>query len=189
METGSDLASLLRRALSGDESAAEEVVRTYGRGMIRAIRYRLKEQLRRGFDSNDFTQAAWLSLLEKPSDEAQFADANALGAFLALLGERKVQEAARRENTQKRGGRRRQPLDSAIAETAFANDDPTPSQQAVATETWRRLVENLSERDKRIAELRAQGHTNVEIGELVGVSESTVRYVLEKLAEKARTLK
>ena len=158
--------------------------------MLRAVRFRLKEKLRRDFDSNDFTQAAWLSLLESPVDKAQFDDAKALGAFLALLGERQVQETARRENTQKRGGKRRRPLDSEIAETsAVADVDPTASQQAVAAETWQRLIENLSDRDRKIVELRYQQHTNVEIGKALGISEATVRYVIEKLAEKARTLK
>jgi RNA polymerase sigma factor (sigma-70 family) len=191
MEPGPDLTSLLQRALGGDHAAAEEIVRTYGRGMLRAVRNKLTEQLRPGFDSNDFTQAAWLALLEKRIEgKAQFVDAKALGAFLALVSERKVQETARRENSQKRGGKRRQRLDSEMAQTgAMANEDPTPSQQAVATEAWQRLVENLSERDRRILELRYQGHTKVEIGELLGIAESTVRYVLEKVFEKARELK
>lgn len=190
MEPSPDLTDLFQRALGGDQSAAEEIVRTHGQGMLRAIRLRLKEKLRRDFDSNDFTQAAWLSLLESPNAKAQFDDPKALGAFLALLSERQVQATARRENTQKRGGKRRRSLDSAIAETgAMANEDPTASQQAVAAETWQLLIENLSERDRRIVELRYQGHTNVEIGEMLGVAESTVRYVLQKLAEKARELK
>lgn len=189
MDPAPDLATLLQRASEGDEGAAEELLKLYGRGMLRAVRHRLNEKLRRDVDSADFTQAVWKSFFANPIDPGKFPDSKALGAYLALLGERKVQEFARRENTQKRGAKRRQPLDSMIAESdALADCDPTPSQHAVAAETWQQLLDALSPRDRRILELRYQGHTNVEIGEIIGLSESTVRYVMDRLREKAKGL-
>jgi len=189
MDSRPDLVALLQRASLGDESAAAEILQAYGRSMLRAVRYRLKQQLRRDFDSTDFTQAVWQSFFASPIDASKFSDPRALCAYLARLGERKVQEFARRENTLKRGGKRRQPLDSAVANSkASAACDPTPSQEAMALETWQRLVQGLSPRDRKILELRYQGQSNVDIGLALGIAESTVRYVLEKLQEKAKGL-
>ncbi|MGC3969952.1 MAG: sigma-70 family RNA polymerase sigma factor [Pirellulales bacterium] len=182
MPVTSNLTELLERLSSGDAGAAEELLQQFGPVVMRAVRLRLSERLRRDFDSVDLVQAVWASFFVHRDRLGGFNDPNGLCAYLARMAERKVLMAARHENRLKRGGERRRQLDSTIAESSkMAGREDRPSEIAIAAETWERLISKLSLRDQRILYLRNQGYTRVDIAKELSVAESTVRRVLDDL--------
>jgi RNA polymerase sigma factor (sigma-70 family) len=182
MATAEPLASLLQNMTAGDESAAEAFLRDYGPLVLRAVRFRLSEKLRRDFESVDLVQAVWQSFFGSRRRLEDFQDPKAFCAFLVRMAERKVQMAARKESRLKRGGTRRQQFDSTIMDSpCMAGRESTPSQLAIAAETWDRLIGQLSARDQKILCLRNLGFSRLEIAEKLSIADSTVRRVLDQL--------
>lgn len=60
-----------------------------------------------------------------------------------------------------------------------------PSEIAQAREAFHRLREFLPEERRTIFELKAEGLSRPEIGERLGISERTVRRVIEELRRRA----
>lgn len=176
------LASLLQSVSSGDEKAAESFLQQFGPLVLRTVRLRLSEKLRRDLESVDVVQAVWQSFFGNRDRFDGFQDPKAFCAYLVRMAERKVLMAARRENRLKRGGNRRQQLDSIVANSSkMAGRESTPSQLAVAAETWERLLGELSARDQQILYLRNLGFSRIEIAEKLAIADSTVRRVLDRL--------
>ena len=66
----------------------------------------------------------------------------------------------------------------------MAARQPTPSQEAVANDEWRRLLAELPDRYQRMLVLLREGHTQKDIARELNVNEKTVRRVLDKLNEE-----
>ena len=69
------------------------------------------------------------------------------------------------------------------------NSDPTPGRKqdtpsaiAIAKERWESLMDEQPERNREVVELRISGATFAEIGEKLGIDESTARRVISKLS-------
>lgn len=111
-----ELDDLFDRARAGDKAAEKELFEKYGHHMLRVVRRRLKERMRQLFDSDDFTQEAWLSFYQSALHLKQFDSPNAFMVFMTKLAENRVIDAERRHlGTAKRDMRRTVPLDEAAA--------------------------------------------------------------------------
>ncbi|MBL9080802.1 MAG: sigma-70 family RNA polymerase sigma factor [Planctomycetales bacterium] len=182
MVSGQPLAALLQKVSFGDDSAAEMLLQQFGPVVLRTVRLRLNEKLRRKLESVDLVQAVWQSFFGNFEELGHFDDPNKLCAYLVRIAERKVFMAARYENRAKRGGGRLQQLDEVIADSSkMFGRESTPSKLAVAAETWEQMIAKLSARDQRILYLRNLGFTRVEIAEQLSIGEATVRRVLDSL--------
>ncbi len=186
-ETRNEFHHLIADARSGSQEAARQLVRAYGPHVLRAVRRKLYKALRGKFDSVDFTQAVWASFFAAFDRLDAFRDPNEMIAFLTRLAHHKVVgEAQRRFGTAKLDVRRERSLDDsalALAEQLVARQ-PTPSAVVVADEMWSRLLRGCEADDRRVLELRREGHTHEEIAEQLGVSERTVRRIIERVVRE-----
>jgi RNA polymerase sigma-70 factor (ECF subfamily) len=179
--------NLMQRVRDGSEDAARELLDRYGEHILRVVRRKLSRELRSKFDSVDFVQAVWASFFADVPRRRGFDHPQALIAFLVTLAQNKVIDAVRqRMQTQKYNINRERALDGSVSAeaAAVAARGPTPSQVAVANDEWRRLVAALPDRYRRMLELLREGHTQKDIAHELGVSEKTVRRVLDKLNEE-----
>src|SRR5438445_4058176 len=95
MDDAAEFGRLLGGLRSGDPGAADELYRRYG-GFIRAaVRRQLHDRLRTRFDSLDFVQDVWVSLLAVPADRYTFDSPQALLVFLNRVAYRKVVDVFR----------------------------------------------------------------------------------------------
>ena len=179
--------SLLDDLRGGSEEAAWKIVELYSDKIRRVIRRRMRPSMRRHLDSADFLQAVWATFLVQPAKIGSFTSSNHLIAFLAKVAQRKVINEDVRLHARKNDVSRDRPIDNANESTvkALPGDDPTPSQVAVARETWLRLFSQLTKPHQEIVRLRFQGFTQQEISDKTGVSVRTVRRVLDKLKKVA----
>jgi RNA polymerase sigma factor (sigma-70 family) len=187
---GPDLSSMTFDSLivmlrSGSELAAQQLLERFEPHVVRVIRKRMNAQLRGRFDSQDFTQAVWASFFGNLPRVSQFADSDALVKFLSRVAANKVIDAGRRAQV-----RNEHQSDEHLEGIEASRDlrlnlsEPTPSQHAMAGETWDQLIRNEDESDRRVLELRRQGLTQLEISVQLGISERQVRRILSRMSRK-----
>jgi RNA polymerase sigma-70 factor (ECF subfamily) len=168
---------------NGSQEAAWRLIDLYGSHIQRVVRRTLDRRLRSQFDSLDFVQLVWASFFREPDRILSFETSNELVAYLAIIARNKViDEGRRRLGTKKYDVTRERPIDdSRLEPDAIAATGPTPSEVAIARETWDRLIAGQSTQHQRVVELRFSGSTFPEIAEEVGIHERTARKVIERL--------
>ncbi len=154
-----DYAEFIRRIREGDETAAEELVRLYEREIRLEIRGRLRlrnPSLQRVFDSTDVCQSVLASFFVRAAiGEFDLDEPRQLVALLIGMARNKLAEQVRYHQRGRRDVRR-----SAGAEAGAhlaGPTDETPSQLVAARELLDLFRLRLTEDERRVAELRAQG--------------------------------
>jgi RNA polymerase sigma factor (sigma-70 family) len=187
----SDLDGLLARARSGDSKAADELVRRFEPDVRMVVRGRLPRALRTQFDSMDFVQAVWTSVLttKDSADLPQFESSRHLLAYLSGMARNKViEEHRRRTQTLKYDIGRVEPLwvrkGDREGPREVAGRDPTPSQDAQARDRLDQMLDGRSDLSAKVIQLRRGGLTYEEIATTLGIHESTARRVIERTRER-----
>lgn len=172
---------LIEEARGGSELAARIIVERYQPHVLSVIRRKMHREMRQKFDSQDFAQAVWVSFFRDRDELLKASSPAQLIGYLAVMARNKLtDETRRRLNTQKHDIRREEQWLSDVNNTRVRAGD-TPSHLAIAHETFEKLMEGNSERDREIAILRMSGENIQAIAELIGVSERTVSRVLERM--------
>jgi RNA polymerase sigma-70 factor (ECF subfamily) len=176
---------LMRRVREGDQQAARELVKVYSPHILRVVRRRLHERLRTQFDSRDFEQEVWASFFEAAQHHGSFDRPEALVKYLVRVASAKVIDAFRtRVQTANHNPNRARSLDGSAAGHAdgLVARQPTPSKVAMAREQWDEMLKSQPVHYRRMLLLLAQGMTQQQIADEMGINARTVRRVIEKLA-------
>ena len=187
MRQDDDFTDLMARAKSGDEAAIRDFLSRFEREIRMMVRARLPKKLRAQFDSTDFVQAVWQSffsdLRQNPRD---FANTDHLRGFLARVVRNKVQEQHRRlTRTEKYNVTREQSLYIRRGDREVLRDvispGPSPSETAQAGDRLEQLIAGRSPIEVAVVTLRRQGLTHDEIAARTGMSERSVRRIIESV--------
>jgi RNA polymerase sigma-70 factor (ECF subfamily) len=151
------------------------------------VRRRLPARIRGQFDTDDFTQEVWSSVIADcrkryvPFDQPN----HLLGYLDAVVHNKVTQEFRRRTRTRKYDIAREEPLyirkGDGVVPQELVGTDPTPSEEVQAGERLEQMVTGRSPTEIQIVELRRDGLTFDEIGVKVGLHEKAVRRVIESL--------
>jgi RNA polymerase sigma-70 factor (ECF subfamily) len=174
----------MERVRQGSPEAARQLVDRCGPHILRMVRRQMHVKLRARFDSADFVQSVWASFFAKPPDNVTFDKPEALVVYLVKMARNKVVDEVRdRMLTAKNNVNREHSLDGSAAFAAgmAVCRQPTPSQVAVAQETYHRLMENLGPENQAIVDRLREGHMHYEIAQELGVTTKKVQRVLHKL--------
>lgn len=179
---------LMRRVGEGSEDAAWELVEEYGGYIRRAVRRVLNYKMRSKFDSLDFVQLVWKSFFRMGGEADRFERPAHLVKFLAGMAGNKVRmEVRRRLSTARYDVAREVPLDDLLEEEEDDDDpeivarEPGPMDVAIARERRERMLRDQPSHYRRIIELKLQGHTSGEIGQVLGLDGHTVKRFLKRL--------
>jgi RNA polymerase sigma factor (sigma-70 family) len=176
--------ALMARVRNGSQEAAWELLDRYSDLVLRVVRKRLPQELRKAFDSQDFVQLAWGTVFRHRTRLCRFEKPAEFIAFLAAVAANKVRaEVRRRLHHQRHNVNFERPLGQAADWLIAAV--PTPSQVAIAREQWFRILDNQPPHYQEIVRLRYLGHRSREIADRVGLDEGTVRRVLRNLLKHA----
>jgi len=154
------------------------------------VRGRLPRRLRTWFDSMDFVQAVWQSFFaDLRRSSRQFENVHHLRGFLAGVARNKVYEEHRRlTRTKKHALAREQSLyvrrGSREVELGLISPEPTPSQVVQASDRLAQLVAGCSPLEAQVITLRSQEMTFDEIARRTGVSERSVRRIIDEARER-----
>ena len=185
-----DISDLIARAKAGDETAIREFLSRFEPEVRMMVRGRLPRMLRTQFDSMDFVQAVWQSFFaDLQSSSRQFENVHHLRGFLAGVARNKVYEEHRRlTRTKKHALAREQSLyvrrGSREVELALISPEPTPSQAVQASDRLAQLVARCSPLEVQVITLRRQEMTFDEIARRTGVSERSVRRIIDEARER-----
>lgn len=177
---------LIERVRSGDQAAAEELVRDYESLIRREVRMRLEDnRMRRVLDSMDVCQSVLASFFVRTAlGEFDLAEPKQLIGLLVIMTRNKVASIARREHSLKRDRRRTSDDDEAL--TYAASDRSTPSQIVANQELVDMAKELLSPETREIAEMRNQGATWEMIATTLGGTAHARRVQYSRAIEKVR---
>lgn len=176
---------LITKVTAGDEDAVQRLLDTYGPHIVRVIRRRMNSKIRERFDSQDFTQAVWASFFEHRSQIVRFQRSEDLVQFLSRVAANKVIDAGRRVQV-----RNEHHADVSSESNEPGRDlrlrisEPTPSQHAVARESWDIILADEEETSRQVVALRIEGLTQQQIAQSLGVSERSVRRTLSRISRK-----
>ena len=190
-----DLAGLIERVKAGDADAIRDLIHRFEGDVRTIVRVRLPQSLRSQFDSMDFVQAVWQSVLTKDGqDLGQFTNARHFRGFLAGVARNKVfEEHRRRTRTRKYSLKREEPLYVRRGDRELPREvpapDPTPSQDAQAHDRFAQLVAGRSAQEAEVVELRRRGLTFEEIAAQTGLSERSVRRIIEAIRQRMEARK
>lgn len=168
MSPDDPFADLIRRVRTGDPAAADELVRRYEPLVRREVRFRLEDRrLGRAFDADDVCQSVLGSFfLRAAAGQFDLAAPENLSKLLARMTRNKIASAARAQTRQKRDHRRDGGGDTALA--GVAADQTSPSLAVAGQELLERLRALLTDEERRISDLRADGAEWAEVAERLG---------------------
>lgn len=178
-----EFARLMSRLREGCPEALQELCDRFGRHIRRAIRRKLHQQLRRQYDSLDFVQDVWASVLAVAPGKFTFQTEEELVGYLSQMAANKVIDTIReRMQTSKRNLDREEPLRRST--NNIIGPSPTASQLAIADERWEQLVAGLTPIQRQIVDLIHQGHSYVEIGRFLNINPKAIQRLVRQLVER-----
>jgi RNA polymerase sigma factor (sigma-70 family) len=181
-----ELKQFLARIRAGDEDAARELLRRYEAKVRLVVRRQLPKLMRSRFDSQDFVQSIWGSFFRRIKDSPlELQDAGNLIGFLARAARNKVIDEYRRASSRKHDMRREESMWEGAEHRELADAAETASEVAEASEALVQLRGLLPENRREVLELKAAGFSTAEIAARLGLSERTVRRVIEDLRRRA----
>jgi len=174
--------NLFARARLGDQDAWQILFNECYPKVVRVVRRKLSQPMRKLYDSTDIANEVMKSLAAK-FDRFDFSSIDGLRAFLIHAAEQKVADGYRRGLAEKRDMTRDRPLHSGDEAVAWelADVSPTASQVAVASEEEEILLEGHSGEHRRVLELKIEGLSNSDVARETGWKLRKVERFLERL--------
>jgi len=175
--------NLIARVRAGDEAAAMELFRRFEPAIRREARVRLTgPSLARVVDDEDICQSVLASFFVRAAlGQYDLRDPAQLRMLLLGMARNKLAHAARRQGARKRGGHA---APVAVEELPLPGEDASPSRVASGREVLEQVRGQLGPDDRRVAELRGQGHDWAEIARQLGGTPNGRRMQLARALDR-----
>lgn len=180
---------LMARLRAGQNDAATQVFNRFAGRLIALARKQLDPQVLQKVDPEDVLQSVFRSFFVRHvgGQFGGFEGWDNLWAILVVLTRRKCGRRMDYFHAACRDVQREVAGQDALGESApdggASDDEPTPSEAAMLTETLDQLMRCLEGRHREILALRLQGYTPPEISSRLGCTERTVYRVLERVRQ------
>jgi RNA polymerase sigma-70 factor (ECF subfamily) len=175
---------LIRRVRAGDQDAATELVRRYEDSIRRAVRFRLADtRLVRVLDSMDICQSVFASFFVRTAaGQFDIEKPEQLLKLLVAIARNKLAKQVSNQQRQCRDYRRVQ--GGEMDDDQFVADDATPSQIIAGEELLRKADRLLTEEERKLRELRKEGHDWAAIADQLGSSPEALRKKLARAMDR-----
>ena len=185
MSDAPSFADFIQRIRTGDDQAAEELVRRYEPLIRREVRQRiLDKRLNRAFDSMDVCQSVLASFFVRAATgEYDLDEPQQLIRLLVTMARNKLVSKARLEHRQ-RSDNRRVTVTDPLAMEELTDVQPSPSEVLSRRELLARMRTSLTDEEREIADLRGQGLAWEQIAERLGGSGNARRMQLTRGIER-----
>jgi RNA polymerase sigma factor (sigma-70 family) len=169
---------------SGDEEAARQLVDRYAERLTALARKRISERLSSRIDPEDITQSVFRTFFLR-AREGQF-QVQGPDDLCKLLTRITIHKTLRQVAYHKRARRdpgqetAQQGSGDAILQIICAAD-PTPQEAAVFLDELEHFLAEFRPEDQQILALRMEGYSNTEIAHKLGITDRTVRRLMERI--------
>jgi RNA polymerase sigma-70 factor (ECF subfamily) len=179
----SSFTDLIRRVQAGDEQAAAQLVRDFAPIIRRDLRFRLRDaRARQQFDSMDICQSVLATFFVRvATGQFDLSEPADLVSLLLTMTRNKVAERVRQQHRQRRDSRR---TVGEVETLALAGQDPTPSRVAAGKELLEEVRRRMSEEERQLADLRAQGASWEEVATSLGGTPGARRKQLARALDR-----
>lgn len=192
MRSVTRLIEQIRKGDQGEMTAAAVAIwNRYFPELLKLATRHLSPQLRGAVTGEDVASDACNTFLRRQAlGMFDLADRDELWALLIEITRNKARKAARRETAGIRDVRRRQPHpdrdDDGVNWLAEyqGHPDPTPDEAISSAEELDRLLGVLNPELRRLAVLKLEGHTNVEIAKKLACAVRTVERRVDRIRER-----
>jgi len=181
-----DFASLLKRAADNDTAAQAQLCQHYEAKVRIVARVLLGPALRSHFDSIDLVQSVHRSLLLGLRDEKfDISSPEKLIALASTIVRRKVARKWRRERRQVSLGTNSE-MSEGLAQTlsSLSSPDTDPAKVAEYNDLLAKFCEKLNDVERRMLEMRLQGHTSAEVAQALGLHAVALRVRWTRLRQR-----
>lgn len=180
---------MLTRARGGDSQAMEELIREYEPEIRRIARLRLGSALRPYLDSIDLVQSVHHSLmLGLRRKEYDVSTPERLMALAATLVRRKAARYWRRMQRQQRLSGERTGGSSVVdLLESLSTPEADPALVAGRNDALEDLWRRLDHLDRKVLELRLEGHTTAEVARLLELDSDVLRVRLSRMRRRLRS--
>lgn len=173
---------------AGSESAAQKLFDRYCEKLMSLARRRIGQRMASRLDPEDAVQSAFRTFFARvKSDQFTFQHESDLFKLLVRLTVNKTLRQIAHHRAAKRdpGKEAGQGADDDNALDQLVAADPPPEVQVAVLEEFERFLQQLPEFDRKVLELKFEGHTTAEIAEKLGSYERKIRRVFERAAALA----
>lgn len=183
-----DFAALLARVRGGDETATGELVLRYERAVLRAVRSRLGQNMRRAMDSMDVVQSVHQSLLMGLRNRRFEMNSPAqLIALAVVMVQRKIARHWRKIKKLPTSGSDTVGHTHGTPLSGVSSDEPAPPELAVASDLLEQFLSQLDEFDRKLVRLKLDGHSSVEAAAILGREPAFIRMRWSRLRQLLRS--
>jgi RNA polymerase sigma factor (sigma-70 family) len=180
-----EFSDLLTRARTGDEAAVKQLVQQYEGIVRRAASGLLGQAMRPYLDSLDLVQSVHRSLLiGLRHDKFDISTPNNLIALALTMVRRKIARHWRKLKHQPSAQAPVSVNDTKDALSQVPDTQTGPASQVVFSDEMTRLMAELDPTDRRLIELRLQGHSTADVARLLGVDSRFLRVRLGRLRKR-----
>jgi RNA polymerase sigma-70 factor (ECF subfamily) len=178
-------AEFIRRIRAGDDQAARELVQLYEPVIRREVRLRLRDpRLASRFDWSDICQSVMASFFVRAAaGQYDLEQPDQLQKLLVVMTRHKLIQQVRRHRADRRDYRRLEARDPGDLEGRSAAV-PSPSRLVAGRELLEEFRRRLSEAERRLADLRAQGCDWAEIAARLGGTAEACRKQLARAVDR-----
>lgn len=174
---------------AGSEAAARELFDRYCEKLMRLARRRIGQRMATRVDPEDVIQSAFRTFfVHVRNDDFTFQHENDLFKLLVRLTVNKALRQIAHHRAAKRdpGRETGQGTEATDVLRNLTAHDPSPEVEVAVIDEFERFLEKLPDFDRRVLEMRVQGHSSAEIAEALGTYERKIRRVLERIEAVAR---
>ena len=185
MAESGEFAEFIRRIRAGDDQAARELVERYEPVIRRQVRVRLRDpRLSSRFDCADVCQSAMASFFVRAAaGQFDLEHPDQLPRLLVAMAQRKLAQQVRRHRAARRDYRRSEERDPEYL-AGRTSASPSPSRLVAGRELLDEFRRRLSEEERRLADLRAQGCDWAEIAARLGGTAEACRKQLARALDR-----
>jgi RNA polymerase sigma-70 factor (ECF subfamily) len=184
---------LMARWRQGDQQAAAALFARYVDRLVLLARSRMSSKVSRHLDPEDVVHSAYRTFFaDAGKGRFELHRGGDLWRLLVTITLHKLQHQVEKLNTKKRAIEREQHFgseDSLLAQhVQVLGREPSPLAALMLTDQLEELMRALDPPQRRMLELRLQGHDLEEIARACQKSEATVRRLLDRVKDRLRTL-
>jgi RNA polymerase sigma-70 factor (ECF subfamily) len=175
----------IQRIRAGDDQAARELVERFEPVIRREVRLRLRDQrLASGFDWTDVCQSVLASFFVRAAaGQYDLEQPDQLLRLLVIMTRNKVTQQARRSSAARRDYRRLEARDPAYL-AGRSTAAPSPSRLVAGRDLLEQFRRRLTEEERRLADLRAEGCEWAEIAARLGGTAEACRKQLARALDR-----
>jgi RNA polymerase sigma-70 factor (ECF subfamily) len=176
---------LIRDIRAGDANAAERLVRQYEPEIRRVIRLRICDsRLGRALDPADICQSVLgIFFVRVASGQFELDCPDKLLRLLLTMAANRLRDHARREQAQRRDGRRLEEVEPEVLEGIVAPGE-TPSQIVADRDLLDEVRRRMSAEERYLAEQRAQGRDWADLAAELGTGGEALRKRLVRALDR-----